>query len=207
MATASTTMPTPDHTYSTTVTYSKPAPVRIYSTIATTSVPPKPVPNSDAMRDLLRYALDMDAGPVSCPQHATVQTTISVKSPISSSVVTPSPTFDVHLDVADLEFLQKKLGECKGKLGSALTNAMGENPCVKVVSVLEQSLREGTGVALTEPLRKQLHTDREKRFTVGSRKVIVPKSVACCHLHQVQGVQRSRLRFPRCRRQLQLIWL
>ena len=88
MATASTTMPTPDHTYSTTVTYSKPAPVRIYSTIATTSVPPKPVPNSDAMRDLLRYALDMDAGPVSCPQHATVQTTISVKSPISSSVMT-----------------------------------------------------------------------------------------------------------------------
>ena len=66
-----------------------------------------------------------------------------VQAPISSPVVTPSPTFDVHLDVADLEFLQKKLGECKGRLGSALTNAMGENPYVKIVSVLEQSLREG----------------------------------------------------------------
>ena len=84
-----------------------------------------------------------------------VQTTLCVQAPISSPVVTPSPTFDVHLDLADLEFLQKKLGECKGRLGSALTNAMGENPYVKIVSVLEQSLREGTGVALPEPLRKQ----------------------------------------------------
>ena len=53
---------------------------------------------------------------------------------------------------------------------------MGENPYVKIVSVLEQSLLEGTGVALTEPLRKDFHTDREKRLTVGSRKVIVPAS-------------------------------
>ena len=127
------------------------------------------------MTDTLLYAMGMGPHPASL-QQPTVQTTMSVQAPISSPVVTPSPTFYVHLDVADLEFLRKKLGECKGKLGSALANAKGENPYFKIVSVLEQSLREGSGVALTEPLRKQLHTDREKRLTVGSRKVIVPKS-------------------------------
>ena len=75
-----------------------------------------------------------------------------------------------------MEFLLKKWGECHGRLGSALTNAMGENPYVKIVSVLEQSLHECMRVALTEPLGKHLHADREKRLTLVSRKVIVPKS-------------------------------
>ena len=82
-----------------------------------------------------------------------MQTTLSVQAPISSPVVNPSPMFDVHRVVADVEFLQNKLGESKGKLWSGLINARGENTDVKIVSVLEQSLREGTGVALTEPLR------------------------------------------------------
>ena len=137
------------------------------------------------MTDILRYALKLGPHPVPSPQQATVQTTISLQAPISSPVLTPSPTFAFHLDVADLKFLQKKLGEIKGKLGSALTNATGENPYVKVVSVLERSIRECTGVALTEPLRKQLHIDREKPFTVDSRKVIVPKSFG---LYVVQKV-------------------
>ena len=136
-----TSVPTSDHTYSTTVSASQSTPVPIYSTATTTSVPPNLVPISDAMTDTLRYAMGMGPHPALLQQPA-VQTTLSVQGPISSPVVTPSPTFKSHL-VADLEFLQKKLGECKGSLGSALTNAMGENPYVKIVSVLEQSLREG----------------------------------------------------------------
>ena len=81
--------------------------VPIYSTIPTTSVPPNLVPISDAVKDILRYAMRMVPRPNSL-QQPTVQTTVSVQAPISSSVVTPSRTFDVHLDVADLEFLQKK---------------------------------------------------------------------------------------------------
>ena len=99
---------------------SQPTPVLIYSTTTTTSVPPNLIPISDAMREILRYALNLGTDPVSSPQQAMVQITISVQAPISSPVLNPSPTFDVHLNVADLEFLQKKLGENKGKLGSAL---------------------------------------------------------------------------------------
>ena len=49
------------------------------------------------------------------------------------------------------------------------------NPYTKIIAVLEQSQREGMGTALTEPLRKQLQADREKRVSAGTRKVIVPK--------------------------------
>ena len=107
------------------------------------------------MTGILLSALNMGLHPVSS-QQSTVQTTLCVQAPISSPVVTPSPTFDVNLGAADSEFLQMKLGESKGRLGSALTNAIGENPYVKVVSMLEQSLREGTGVAVTEPHTKTI---------------------------------------------------
>ena len=144
LATTSTPTPICDHSDSTTVSSSQPTPVLIYSTTTTTSVPPNLIPISDAMREILRYALNLGPHPVSSPQQSMVQTTISVQVPISSPVVNPSPTFDVHLDVGDLEFLQKKLGKSKGKLGSALPKARGENPYVKVVSALEQSLGEST---------------------------------------------------------------
>ena len=170
-----TSVPTPDHTYSTTMSSPKSTPDPIYSTATKISVPPNLVPISDAMTDTLSCALGIRPHPVSLQQSA-AQTTTSVQGPISSPVVNPYPTFNPQLDVADIEFLQKKLGESKVRLGTVLTNAIGENPYVKIVSVLEQSLREGSGIALTEPLRTQLQTNSENRFTVGSRQVIVPKS-------------------------------
>ena len=60
-----TSVPTPDHTYSTTVSSSQSAPVPIYSTITTTSVPPSLVPISDPMTDTLLYAMGMGPHPAS----------------------------------------------------------------------------------------------------------------------------------------------
>ena len=64
------------------------------------------------MTDTLFYAMGMGPHPALLQQSA-AQTTKSVQGPISTPVVTPSPTFNAHLDVADMDFLQKKLGESK----------------------------------------------------------------------------------------------
>ena len=74
------------------------------------------------MTDTLLYPMGMGPHPASLQQPA-LQTTISVQGPISSPVVTPSPTFNAHLDVADMDFLRKKLGASKVKLGTVLNNA------------------------------------------------------------------------------------
>ena len=105
-----TSVPIPDHTYSTTVSSPQSTPVPIYSTATTTSVTPNLVPISDAITDTLLYAMGLGPHPASLQQSA-AQTTTLVQGPISSPVVTPSPTFNAHLDVADMDFLRKKLGE------------------------------------------------------------------------------------------------
>ena len=79
----------------------------------------------------------------------------SVQSPISSPMVSPPPPFNVHLDIADMEFVSKKAEECKGRQSKILVQEGKENPYIKIVAVLEQSQRERMGTALTEPLRMQ----------------------------------------------------
>ena len=108
-------------------------------------------------------------------QPALVQSTTSVQSPISSPMVSPPPPFNVHLDLADMEFLRKKAEECKGRQGKILVEEWKVNPYTKIIAVLEQSQREGMRTPLTEPLRKQLQADREKRVSAGTRKVILLK--------------------------------
>ena len=110
-----TSVPTPDHTYSTMVSSSQSTPAPIYSTATTTSVPSNNVPISDAMTDTRIFAMGMGHHPALL-QRSPAQTTTSVQCPISSPFETPSPTFNAHLDVADMDFRQKKLGECKGRL-------------------------------------------------------------------------------------------
>ena len=61
-----TSVPTPDHTYSTMVSSSQCTPVPIDSTATTTSVPPNLVPISDAMTDTLRYAMGIGTIPLRC---------------------------------------------------------------------------------------------------------------------------------------------
>ena len=169
-----TSVPTADHTYSTTVSSSQHTPVLIPSTITTSSVPPNLDPISDAMTDILHYALNMIPHPVSS-QQATVETNRSV-NPHLQSIGDPIPNVRCPFRRGRSRIPSKEIGRKQGKLGSALTIAKAENQHRKIVSVLEQSLREATGLALTETVRKQLHTDREKRLTLRSRKVILPNS-------------------------------
>ena len=83
-----------------------------------------------------------------------------------------------RLDPADLDFLKNKAEECKEKQNNPLLCEGQVNPYIKLIVVLEQSLREGKTMARTKPLRKQLQADREKLMSVGTRKVIVPKSLS-----------------------------
>ena len=97
-----------------------------------------------------------------------MHTTTRVQAPISYPVVSPTPSFDVRLDMADFEFLKRNCEECKPKLATALENVKGENPYDKVFAALQQALGEGSRTAQTEHLRKQLRVDREKGLLVGS---------------------------------------
>ena len=166
-ALVSTPTPTPDHTYSTTESFpmptqilpilssSVPTPMPIYSTLTTASATPSIlVPIWIAIMNTLRYALGQGPHPAMLTQQSTlVQSTTSVQSPISSPMVSAPPPFNAHLDTADMEFLKRKLEKCKGKLGNALYNAGKPNHYFRVVAVLEKSLHEDSGVALTDRLR------------------------------------------------------
>ena len=151
-----------------------PNPAPIYSTTSKTSpVPPNLIPISEAMTHILRYALNLGPHLASLSKQATlVQTMSGVQPPISSPLATPTSTFNVHLDVPDHVFLKKKLGDCKRRLESARLISKGENPSGKVFAPREQSFRDGTGAALTEPLRNHLGMDREKRLTSATRNLI-----------------------------------
>ena len=165
LATGVVTTPTPTsaHTYSTTVSLPTPTPIPptvsssvpnpmpIYSTLTTTSpIPSKIVPICDAMTNIFRYALGQGPHPAMFTQQsALVQSATSVQSPISSPMVSPPPAFNVHLDPADIEFLRKKVEECKGRQGKILVEEGKVNPYTKIIAVLEQSQREGMGTALT----------------------------------------------------------
>ena len=89
-----------------------------------------------------------------------------------------------------MEFLNKKVEDCKGRQGNVLLEEGKVNPYIKIMAALEQSLREGTGTALTKPLRTQLQADREKRLSVGTRKVRGPKSLGIVSLRQAQEALR-----------------
>ena len=122
MAVVTTPTPTSDHTYSTTVSLPTPTPkaptvsssaptqIPIYSTLTTTSpIAATIVPIYDAITDIFRYALWQGPHPAMLTQQsALVQSMTSVQSPISSPMVSPHPPFNVHLELADMEFLRKK---------------------------------------------------------------------------------------------------
>ena len=55
-----------------------------------------------------------------------------------------------------MDFLSKKAEVCKGRQSKFVVQEGKVNPYIKIIAVLEQSQREGSGAALTEPLRKQL---------------------------------------------------
>ena len=187
---ASTPTPTPDHTYSTMACPSMPNLATIYSTTTTTSpVPSNLVPICDAMTDILRYALHQ--GPHTAllmQQPSLVQLMISVQGSISTPMVSTTPSFDVHLELADEEFLKRKTGECKEKQKNVLFSEGKVNPYIKIVAAFEQSLRESTGTALTQPLRTQLQADRDKPLSPVTRKVMVPKFLGLLSPTLEQGV-------------------
>ena len=120
------------------------------------------------MTDNLRYAMPQGPHPATLQQSALGESTKSIQVPFSIPVPSPPPIFHTHMDGADMEFLQKKLGECKGRRENPLFSAVRPNPYIKIVAVLEQSPRDGSGAARTEPLLKQVQTDREKRLIVGT---------------------------------------
>ena len=154
-----------------------PTPAPIYSTLTTTSpIPSTLVPIWDAITDTLRYALGQGPHPTLLTHRPLVQSTMSAEGPIPSSMVSPTPSFNAHLDLADVDFLKKKAEECKEKQKHPLLGEGQANPYAKIVAALEQSLSEGTGTALSKPLRAQLQATREKRLSGGTRKQIVPKS-------------------------------
>ena len=76
--------------------------------------------------------------------------------------VNPPPPFNDHLDPADMEFLRKKVEECKSRKGKIELEEGKVNPYFKIIAVVQQFQREGMRTVLTEPLRKQLQADREK---------------------------------------------
>ena len=80
---------------------------------------------------------------------------MSAQAPIVSSVVAPTQSFNVHLDLADVDFLKK--AEDSNEREKYIQLGEGQtNPYIKIVSALKKSLREGTGTALTKPLRTQV---------------------------------------------------
>ena len=166
MAVASTPTPTLEHTYSaivsiptpipilTTVSFPIPTPAPIYSTSTTTSaIPLTLLPISDEISDTFPYALGQGPHPKLLPQQSALeQSSTSVESPISSPMASPPAPFNAHLDPVDMQLMKEKLEECKGQQENALYRGGKSIPYIRVVPVLEQSLHEGAGVALTEPL-------------------------------------------------------
>ena len=149
----------------------------IYSTLTTASpIPSTIVPICEAITNIFRDALGQGPHPTMVTQKsALVQSTTSVQSPISIPKVSHSPPFNANLDPTDREFPRKKVEECKIRQGKVLVEEGKVNAYTKIIAVLEQSQREGMGTALTEPLRKQLQADSEKRVSAGRRKGILQK--------------------------------
>ena len=89
----------------------------------------------------------------------------------------PYPNFQYPSGSCRSGILEAEVGGKQIKQENALYSVGRPNPYIRLVAVLEQSLNEGSGVALTNPLRKQLQADREKRLSAGTLKVTVPKSL------------------------------
>ena len=114
MAMTGTHSPTPDHTYSTIVSYPMPNAANIYSVVTTTSpVPSTLVPICDAITDRQREAHGQGPHPTLLAQPtALLHSTMSEQTRISTPIVSPNAPFKVHLDRTDLDFL-KRLGDCQ----------------------------------------------------------------------------------------------
>ena len=130
MVVASTPKQTPAHTYSTVVSSSTPTQAPIYSIVTTTSpVPRTLLPICDAITDTLCYPLQQSPHPtIPAKQRALMQSTMTVQLHISSPVVSPTPSFNTHLDLTDMEFLKKKTAECKEGQRQALHSDGKQNP-------------------------------------------------------------------------------
>ena len=100
---------------------------------------------------------------------------MSAKVPISSPMVSPSPPFNVHLDLADVEFLQK-LGNCQERQKNTLFEDGKSNTCqTRYGNAGIPAPRQGK--AHRKPLRTELQADRDKGLSAGTRKLIIPKSL------------------------------
>ena len=62
--------------------------------------------------------------------------------PYSSPMVSPSPPFNAHLDLADMEFLRMKVEQCKGRREKLVFEEEKVNPYIKIMAAFEQSQRE-----------------------------------------------------------------
>ena len=82
----------------------------------------------------------------------------------------------MHLDSADMELLKRKSDQCKGCQKNALMSKGQSNLYVKLISALEELMREGSGTALTKPLQTQLQADPERRMgaSIHRKEFIVP---------------------------------
>ena len=163
--------PSPDNTYSTTVTAptpipiqptassSMPTPVSIYSTLTITSpIPSTLMPFCDAIPDMLRYALWQGPHPTLLTQQlAFVQSTMSVQGPITSSMVSPATLYIVHLDPVDFEFF-RKAEECQGRQKNVL---LGEGQVDPYITISGRMHRNSDHEASANPTAR------------GSRKTIV----------------------------------
>ena len=103
------------------------------------------MPIFDAITDTLRYALGLGPHPATLVQQSALgQTTMSVQVPVSSPALSPTPNFNSHLDLVDVEFWKRKLEESKAKEENAMFSVSRPNSYIRVFAVLEQTLREGS---------------------------------------------------------------
>ena len=163
------------------MSYPTPTPTSLYSmVVSSTHAPPVPTPtlstiiNSNAIFSnprILLYALSQEPRSFStAPQAALGQSTMSAQTHIASPIIAPSPAFNTHLYLADMEFLKQKLTDCQERQKNTLLSEGQSNHYIKIVATLEQALREGSAIELTKPMQTQLQTDPDRRTSSTTRR-------------------------------------
>ena len=120
-------------------------------------------------------------------QRALIQSTKSVQVRISNTMLVPTAPVHTHLDAAHMEWLQKISENCKARMEKASSIEGKMDPYVNIVAALKEAFGDGTGTALTEPLRKQLHADRDKGPESAAVKGIAAKGLGLLSPTQSTG--------------------
>ena len=157
-------IPTPTSIFicSTTVSSPMPPPMSIYSMVViATQVHPSLKPTLTNCNAILSNpaSLSYAFGPgphlsSTAESGALGQLTMSAQSSISSRNLAPSPSFNIHLDPAEMDFLKKKLSDSQERQKNVFLEAGRLIPNVAIVADLERPLHDGSSMALSKPLQK-----------------------------------------------------